>query len=217
MNKIDSKDQAILDTAAKHFAINGFGSARMDEIAEEAKVNKATIYYRIGDKAALYERVYASILDEIIDKISIICADVNEPATALKSYIQTIASLCETNPYMSQIVLREVASQGQHISESALKKMHEIRTLLSQILNAGMNLGHFRSINPFMIHMLIIGFINFYSAGKPIRERISDFDDKSKEIAILPVAQAAEEIADLILNSICISNSAGADNIKDKL
>ena len=48
MNKIDSKDQAILDTAAKHFAINGFGSARMDEIAEEAKVNKATIYYRIG-------------------------------------------------------------------------------------------------------------------------------------------------------------------------
>ena len=54
-NKAKTKDTQILNAAAKHFAINGFGGARVDEIAAEAGVNKATLYYRIGDKAAIYD------------------------------------------------------------------------------------------------------------------------------------------------------------------
>ena len=53
-----NKEKNILEAAAKHFAINGFGGARVDENALEAGVNKATLYYRIGDKAAIYDRVF---------------------------------------------------------------------------------------------------------------------------------------------------------------
>lgn len=205
MQELDPKDRAILETAARHFAIQGFGSARMDEIAKDAKVNKATIYYRIGDKAELYEKVYSLILDTLINKINSACDPINNPEQALRTYIQTIAQQCEDNSFMSRIVLREVASQGQHLSENTLIKMHQVRMLLSKILHKGMESGQFSPVNPFMIHMLIIGFLSFYSAGKPIREKISNFDSQSKENVILQTTQAAEEITQLILNSISTS------------
>ena len=40
----------ILDAAANVFSEVGFAGARVDEIAKRAGINKAMIYYRIGDK-----------------------------------------------------------------------------------------------------------------------------------------------------------------------
>ncbi len=57
MNKDDSTRKKILVTAADIFASYGIEGARMDQIAKQADVNKATIYYNIGNKQALYEEV----------------------------------------------------------------------------------------------------------------------------------------------------------------
>ena len=54
--------QRILEAAALEFAEKGFAGARVDEIARLANVNKATIYYHIGDKEALYSRVLHEVL-----------------------------------------------------------------------------------------------------------------------------------------------------------
>ena len=48
---------AILDAASAEFAERGFAGARVDEIAARAGVNKAMLYYRIGDKQTLYNAV----------------------------------------------------------------------------------------------------------------------------------------------------------------
>ena len=50
-------ERTILDAAAKVFAEKGYDGARVDEIAAEAGMNKAMLYYRIGDKEELYRRV----------------------------------------------------------------------------------------------------------------------------------------------------------------
>ena len=47
---IDSKER-ILNVAEKIFADKGFDGARVDEIAQRAKVNKALIYYYYKNKA----------------------------------------------------------------------------------------------------------------------------------------------------------------------
>ena len=100
MTEIDQKNQHILATAARHFATQGFGSARMDEIAADANVNKATIYYRIGDKEALYEEVYGDILDKLLQKLAQNCHDLEDPILALRTFIRTIATVCVENPDM---------------------------------------------------------------------------------------------------------------------
>ncbi len=48
---------AILEAAATIFAEHGFAGARVEAIAKAAGINKAMLYYRVGDKARLYELV----------------------------------------------------------------------------------------------------------------------------------------------------------------
>ena len=45
----------IMVAAADVFVESGYGGARMDEIAKRAGVNKATIYYNVGNKETLSE------------------------------------------------------------------------------------------------------------------------------------------------------------------
>jgi TetR/AcrR family transcriptional regulator len=52
----------ILKAAASVFSESGFSGARVDEIAKRAGVNKATIYYHIGDKEKLYAEVISNVI-----------------------------------------------------------------------------------------------------------------------------------------------------------
>lgn len=51
----ERKYQAILDSARKHFADNGYAATSIERIASGAAVSKVTIYNRFGDKAGLLE------------------------------------------------------------------------------------------------------------------------------------------------------------------
>ena len=56
---------AILAAATSEFAEHGFGGARVDAIADRARINKRMLYHYWGDKEALYlavlEKTYADI------------------------------------------------------------------------------------------------------------------------------------------------------------
>ncbi len=56
----------ILDAAEQIFYRKGFDGARVDEIAEEAGVNKALIYYYFESKKALLEELVNRIIQELV-------------------------------------------------------------------------------------------------------------------------------------------------------
>lgn len=204
MNDKDcEKESAILDAAAKHFAAQGFDGARVDEIALEAGVNKATLYYRIGDKETLYDKVYTRLLDALLSELRNKCTPVQNSEEKLTAFIKSFARVGTDNVYMAPMILREVASGGKHLSGSAINKMQQIRLALVDILKQGQEQGCFLAVNPFLIHMLIIGTLNMYAAAKPIRETISQHEmSEDQEMFVLPLEQVADEISRLILNSI---------------
>jgi AcrR family transcriptional regulator len=63
--KRDESVHRIHEAAMSVFAEEGYSGARVDEIAKRAGLNKAMIYYRIGDKLALYTEVIHSLFGEI--------------------------------------------------------------------------------------------------------------------------------------------------------
>ena len=60
----------ILSAAMEVFAEAGFDGARIDAIAARAAVNKAMIYYHIGDKKALYGRVLHDVFRNTADRLT---------------------------------------------------------------------------------------------------------------------------------------------------
>ncbi|MBC7303767.1 MAG: TetR/AcrR family transcriptional regulator [Nocardia sp.] len=58
------KQQAVLAAAFTVFARVGYAQARVDEIAAQAQVAKATVYNHFGDKETLFRQVVQSLTDQ---------------------------------------------------------------------------------------------------------------------------------------------------------
>ena len=71
----ESKKEKILDVAAKHFSLYGFGAASLEEIAAEVGVTKPAIYYHFKDKAALYEAVLLQRLGRLADALESVVSE----------------------------------------------------------------------------------------------------------------------------------------------
>jgi AcrR family transcriptional regulator len=167
-------DRRILDAATEVFAEYGFSGARVDEIAARAGVNKATIYYHIGDKKKLYAEVTHGILGNTAEKIALIVGDSIHPEEKFRRYIRTVAETMEQNPQKAPIIMREIASGAHHIPDIIPEDMARIIGLLSKILEQGKNEGIFIETVPFTVHLMVIGSLLLYRAGAKIREKYQE-------------------------------------------
>jgi len=151
----------ILASATKEFADKGFAGARMDEIARQAKINKAMIYYHIGDKEALYNTVLSSTFGNMAAVMSKNILVDKEPTENLHIYIQTVAETIRENPQIPPIMLRETAAGGKNLPEGVIQALTVILEILAQILKQGVEKDAFHPASSFIIHFMIISPLIF--------------------------------------------------------
>src|SRR3989338_2730884 len=168
-----STEQIVLEADAAQFAAKGFGGAREEEIAAASVVNKATLYYQVGDKAALYGRVLNDMLSRTADRICTAVAAEQDPEQMVRAYLREFAASAQELHHLAPIMIREVAGGGAYLPDSALQQMGRIVNALDHAVRAGSASGVFRSVNPFIAHMLVVGSLSFFNAGAPIRARIA--------------------------------------------
>ncbi|MCG8336388.1 MAG: TetR/AcrR family transcriptional regulator [Proteobacteria bacterium] len=65
----EASQKKIMEVAVKIFASKGFDGARVDEIAREAKVNKALIYYYFKSKSLILEEIFRVFHSETAELI----------------------------------------------------------------------------------------------------------------------------------------------------
>ncbi|MFL6248096.1 MAG: TetR/AcrR family transcriptional regulator [Thermoanaerobaculia bacterium] len=163
----------ILAAAAEVFASIGFAGARVDEIAARAGVNKAMLYYHVGDK----DKLYATVLTETIDRVPPILraaiAEADTPAEKLQCVLDTLASLPNSNPHFIPIMLREIASGGATLPDEMLLRMAAVFRVVADVLAEGVKKKAFRKTDPLLTHVTLIGSMIFLVASQPIRERLA--------------------------------------------
>ncbi|PKN51679.1 MAG: hypothetical protein CVU55_10585 [Deltaproteobacteria bacterium HGW-Deltaproteobacteria-13] len=200
--KSDKTVERILVAARMVFAEKGYSGAHVDEIAERAGVNKATIYYQIGDKDTLYANVIHQVLGNTAQNIAGAVAKADSPEEKLKAYINCIAENVDKNPELPPIMMREVASGGATLPRVVIEDIASVLTILIGILEDGRKKGVFIETVPFLIHMMIVGTIVFYKKAAPVKDRqlwlpatLKAHDKKLK-------SSLGEEVAALVLKAI---------------
>jgi AcrR family transcriptional regulator len=166
----------ILDTASAVFAEVGFAGARVDEIAVRAGVNKAMLYYHVGDKRALYTAVLTRNFDRVRDAID---APLNTAGTArdrLEALITALTNVVQAYPDHPRIMLREIASGAANLPPEGLARMLEMVAVVRDVLREGVSSGEFRPLDPVLTHLTIVGALIFLNATAPIRERAEELD-----------------------------------------
>lgn len=195
--------ESILERIAEVFAEKGYDGARVDELAKAAGVNKATLYYQIGDKEALYHAVIERAFGNTADRIESALQEHEDCEEQIREFIDVFAQATGNSRHTAPILLREIASGGRNLSDAAVKQMGRILGAMTTTLEKGVEQGVFRPVNGFMVHMLIVSSLTFYAANEPIRHRAAKHNPENfTPEQFISSREAGAQIAELVLAAI---------------
>ena len=192
----------ILEASKDVFAEKGFAGARVDEIARRAGVNKAALYYHIGDKKALYADAFHNVIGTAAQKLIDGIKGAKSPEEKIKTYIKTLANTFDENPQVPRMLMREMASGGQNLPEIFFQDLFSIFRTLSGIIEEGKSKGVFIGTLPLLVHFMAIGATVIYKTIAPILLAAQHVPEELKGLNKNVSGKIAEEIEKLILNAI---------------
>lgn len=203
--KSNKTTERILVAARKVFAAKGYNGAHVDEIAEQAGVNKATIYYQIGDKDTLYAGVIHQVIGNVANGLARAVEKAGSPEDKLKAFIIFIAVAVDKNPELPSIMMREVASGGVTLPKLVMKDIASVLMILAGILEEGKKKKVFMETVPFLIHMMIMGTILFYTKASPIKDKQTWIPSAFKVHDKKLKKSLGDDVASLVLKAIQVS------------
>ncbi len=173
--KTDTADPRarILAAATEVFAEIGYAGARVDDIAARAGINKAMLYYHVGDKERLYATVLVETIEQALSALQAATLKAKTPSTKLECVFDTLAAFGTNNPQFIPIMLREVASGGTALPDEMLLRMAGVFRIVADVLAEGMASGAFRRTDPLLTHVSLVGSMMFLVASQPIRARLA--------------------------------------------
>jgi AcrR family transcriptional regulator len=161
----------ILDAASAVFAERGFEGARVDDIASRAGVNKAMLYYHVGDKTALYSAVLLRNFGRVRVALDEAMSSGGTARQRLEAVITAVTRMVQRHPDHPRMMLREIASGAASLEPEVLAAMLEVVGVVRGLIAEGTAAGEFRAIDPVLTHLTLVGAVVFLNATMPIRDR----------------------------------------------
>ncbi|MBP7652990.1 TetR/AcrR family transcriptional regulator [Candidatus Dependentiae bacterium] len=159
----------ILEAAKKIFSKKGYDGARMQEIADEAKINKACLHYYFRSKDKLFEIIFRQCFKKVYNELG----EVIDKELPLKDKIVFIVEhyikFISKNQYLIPFIMTEVAKDPEKLvkiiknSEIKFKPGNFIKQIKKEIES-----GKIREIDPLQLFMNIISMCVFPFFARPI-------------------------------------------------
>lgn len=201
----------ILASAAEVFAEHGFDGAGVDEIARRAGVNKAMLYYHVGDKLALFHAVVHLFVGIVREEIASAVRPDVPPSERLAAIPQAFARAVSRLPHWPPIMLRELAGGGVHLPSEGIKSIEKIALETRAALEAGQAEGTYRQVDPLLTHLLLVGSVIFMANIERMAPRLAAEGFAMPLVRPSPAAMAAF-VTDVLLHGIINTAHRGADS-----
>jgi TetR/AcrR family transcriptional regulator len=150
----------LLDAAEAEFAVTGLIAARLETIAAQTGVTKATIYYYFPSKEELYRAVLGRCLTEALEIMEQLQLDCLPPDAALVRLLEQILCCMSENPRIGSILsLEAIQNKGKYYPKQLGNLLYGT---IIDILERGMATGEFRPLEPRHTAVNIVGTCAFY-------------------------------------------------------
>ncbi|WP_320044636.1 TetR/AcrR family transcriptional regulator [uncultured Desulfobacter sp.] len=171
-HKKDQSVRKILKAALLVFSTQGFNGARIDTIARKAGVNKAMIYYRIGNKQALYQAVIQDIYQDRAVQLRREIQSSTTPEEKLDTYIASVATIMDAHPHFTRIMIREMVSGWTNFGPAIFEEVSVTVKIVQAILDEGVEKGVFTKTDPLAVHTMVLGALILNHLTQPVKPQI---------------------------------------------
>lgn len=197
----DTTENEILKAAKEIFQQKGMAGARMQEIADKAKINKALLHYYYRSKQLLFEAVFKSAFSLLAPQLNKVLNDDSDLFEKIRKFTENYVSFVIKHPYLPNFVIQELNKNPEFVqklrSEKNFPSIEKFKLQVSDAINQGI-------IKPIEAEQLFINIISlniFPFIGEPLLMALVNVDKESYNILL---ENRKTEVAEFIINSIKI-------------
>ncbi len=172
-------EKAILEAAKKIFIEKGYTGARMQAIADEAKINKAMLHYYFRNKESLFNRILDGALEIMASQFIPAFSGEGSVMEKVERLISGYTEAITNNPYIPMFVLNELSQNREKFQEDLNKKLNAnmvFPKLITQI-EQEQKQGILKKMPPHHIILTVMSLIIFPFIAKPIFINLLEIPD----------------------------------------
>ncbi|CTQ55607.1 Nicotinate degradation protein S [Roseibium album] len=179
------------------FAENGLSAAKVDDIAEQAGLNKKMIYHYFGSKEALYIAVLENAYHGIRQMEEELSLSEFDPVAAISQFIEATWKYFVEHPHFLALINQENLMKARYLQKSSLvkKETGQLYRTIERILKKGADEGIFRkNVDVVQLNHSIAGLGFYYLNNRFTNTVIYGYDHMAPN--------ALEERKQLILEMV---------------
>jgi len=112
--KDKSTEDRILQAARKIFTQQGMAGARMQDIADEAGINKALLHYYFKSKDTLFEMIFLESAAQFFPRINEIFSNELDIYRKMEIFCENFIDMVRENPFLPAFVINEINRNPGH-------------------------------------------------------------------------------------------------------
>ncbi|MBK7562324.1 MAG: TetR/AcrR family transcriptional regulator [Chitinophagaceae bacterium] len=200
IKKDHNAEERILAAAKKVFTTKGMAGARMQDIADEAGINKALVHYYFRDKDKLFEVVFLAEAQKFFPKINSIFNSEVPLFEKIENFVAEYIDEMQENPYLPWFVMNELHRDPDQFMYKIWgeKNLPKPQKLLEQI-EKEVKKGTIKRISPIHLLMNLLSMTIFPFVARPMLTRNLRLNETQfKEV----MDQRKKEIPKFIFDSI---------------
>ena len=192
-------EEKIYEAARRIFILKGMEGARMQEIADEAGMNKALLHYYFRSKENLFKAVFKDIFIKFFNKVKDTLFSEMSGKEKLDIFIDSYIELIQNNPYVPQFIINEINRDPMMLKSLMFESGIEPQKILEIFLNAKPS-DYFLKLDPRHIVVSLLGMLIFPIAARPLLQMIYFNDDQEAYTQFL--SERKEVVKNMILKFI---------------
>lgn len=193
-------EEQILIAARRVFTRKGFAAARMEDIAQEAGINRALLHYYFRSKDKLFDMVFKENVGEFFQGF-ITALQGKEPLEEkIKRLISGELDTLLQNQDLPLFIVNEIAHNPEKlVGNMQHTPIGDFRKEFEKLVNSEIRKGNIKKVDPRQLLMNLLAMSVWPFIAKPLLMAIMQLDQKTFEKMMI---QRKEIIADSILLSI---------------
>lgn len=201
--EVDTESR-ILDAAHRVFLREGTSGARMQEIANEAGVNKALLHYYFQNKQRLADAVFLRVVRNLFPAVQQIFESDQPFEDKVRAFVASEFDTMDANPYMPGYVISELQQQPGRIKalleSSGPPPLDAIQGSLDKEIAA----GRYHPITAADFFLTALSLILYPYAARPVVTMLTEMNGESLDAMF---ARRREMTAEWLLRMVRKSSS----------
>jgi TetR/AcrR family fatty acid metabolism transcriptional regulator len=142
--KAENKHSKIISAATKVFAKKGFFTARISDLAKEAKVADGTIYLYFNNKYDILLSVFEEEVGKIVEKTEKLLSNEEDPKKMLEIFTIQHLMAMKKNKNLAEVIQIELRQTNKVIKDYRNNKFNEYIGIIADIIKKGQETGIYR-------------------------------------------------------------------------